>query len=121
MGNSFRPLSGTVFPKFWYVYYQIRPMLVSVPSRGLYFLNTIEAMKRKSQKRVSVPSRGLYFLNLYFPTEKEIRAEGFRPLSGTVFPKYRPLRPWKTLSVFFNLRGKIFFRKYSFIFNKETS
>ena len=108
MGNSFRPLSGTVFPKFWYVYYQIRPMLVSVPSRGLYFLNTIEAMKRKSQKRVSVPSRGLYFLNLYFPTEKEIRAEGFRPLSGTVFPKFDFARVKKALTVSVPSRGLYF-------------
>ena len=60
---SFRPLSGTVFPK-------------------------LDRMRRerKYKARVSVPSRGLYFLNgIYEDLHKQ--ELGFRPLSGTVFPK----------------------------------
>ena len=117
---GFRPLSGTVFPKLDDCESLDSENHVSVPSRGLYFLNIVEFIQ-KQERDVSVPSRGLYFLNCLIKNLCKHSYNCFRPLSGTVFPKYRPLRPWKTLSVFLNLRGKIFFRKYSFIFNKETS
>ena len=91
-------------------------MVVSVPSRGLYFLNgNVIIFVFVTAIVVSVPSRGLYFLNLYFPTEKEIRAEGFRPLSGTVFPKFDFARVKKALTVSVPSRGLYFLNFLTFL------
>ena len=44
---------------------------VSVPSRGLYFLNYTQKPSSRMMKCVSVPSRGLYFLNRTHIYEKK--------------------------------------------------
>ena len=44
---------------------------VSVPSRGLSYLN-IESLMKKDEKIVSVPSRGLSYLNPYFRSNGKI-------------------------------------------------
>ena len=57
-------------------------IIVSVPCRGLIFLNRTEPVSDWTTNQVSVPCRGLIFLNSTdgMLTEKAI---GFRPLSGT--------------------------------------
>ena len=66
---SFRPLSGTVFPKFS----ESTEYLVNTfrfrPLSGTVFPK-LDRMRRerKYKARVSVPSRGLYFLNCVLKT-----------------------------------------------------
>ena len=59
--------------------------LVSVPCRGLIFLNGEISKKQTERKKVSVPCRGLIFLN---PKEKDRCPEAVRvsvPCRGLIF------------------------------------
>ena len=92
--QSFRPLTGTLLSKryfhnFQYDYVCFRPLTgtllsklsgrngtknfrkagVSVPSRGLSYLNPIFSIVIDISVIVSVPSRGLSYLNKYFEIE----------------------------------------------------
>ena len=56
-------------------------MKVSVPSRGLRYLNKKYADRSLPQPLVSVPSRGLRYLNVHKQVTSS-SSTGFRPLSG---------------------------------------
>ena len=61
---------------------------VSVPSRGISFLNYIICVSfQASEGLVSVPSRGISFLNLEELKQTYKKLLCFRPLSGNLFPK----------------------------------
>ena len=65
----------------------IKVVGVSVPSRGLSYLN-LEAMKQDVKEYiVSVPSRGLSYLNAKTKSEG-VRTMSFRPLTGTLLSKF---------------------------------
>ena len=84
--------------------------MVSVPSRGLSYLNEILSMMDETGEVVSVPSRGLSYLNgktksykhtlvvVFVPSRglsylnedrgtEEMNRIGFRPLTGTLLSK----------------------------------
>mgnify|MGYP000254884402 CR=1 FL=1 len=68
----FRPLSGFMVSQYNYARKYIdRALRVSVPCRGLWFLNLPASMGNLSGSSVSVPCRGLWFLNDKMKTEKE--------------------------------------------------
>ena len=104
-------------------------MKVSVPSRGLSYLNEIQRNEKIQfisfrpltgtllsklkflilttilQFLVSVPSRGLSYLNI----TKELGAKivvGFRPLTGTLLSKHHPPILPPQAAFFAGLRGK---------------
>ena len=62
--------------------------MVSVPSRGLSYLNEILSMMDETGEVVSVPSRGLSYLNIN-PNifYSDFSQSGFRPLTGTLLSK----------------------------------
>ena len=63
-------------------------MKVSVPSRGLSYLNRGQANKEKENENVSVPSRGLSYLNYANVTfSRRYTTSRFRPLTGTLLSK----------------------------------
>ena len=77
---------------------------VSVPSRGLSYLNVNKAvLNALGGKNVSVPSRGLSYLN-FGPLCTIVSYQlGFRPLTGTLLSKLVPneqaLDMWYRVSV----------------------
>ena len=62
-------------------------ILVSVPSRGLSYLNTISEFSKIIAALVSVPSRGLSYLNIMWVSQERRYKESFRPLTGTLLSK----------------------------------
>ena len=60
--------------------------MVSVPSRGLSYLNEQRFPLFTGLNFVSVPSRGLSYLNENYLTVEEVIA-CFRPLTGTLLSK----------------------------------
>ena len=60
---------------------------VSVPSRGLSYLNAYNMSKETKKACVSVPSRGLSYLNKRILLVCWQRKMGFRPLTGTLLSK----------------------------------
>ena len=61
---------------------------VSVPSRGLSYLNAESEYIEKPVISVSVPSRGLSYLNLEIFFQSTRKEESFRPLTGTLLSKH---------------------------------
>ena len=62
------------------------PRIVSVPSRGLIYLNWIhERSLWKSSKTVSVPSRGLIYLNLRCKGKNRRKAKVSVPSRGLIY------------------------------------
>ena len=61
---GFRPLTGTLLSKHCLHLYNNIGAEVSVPSRGLSYLNKIKNFLKKVLTKVSVPSRGLSYLNV---------------------------------------------------------
>ena len=61
---------------------------VSVPSRGLSYLNNASTRRQVLSLIVSVPSRGLSYLNIN-PNifYSDFSQSGFRPLTGTLLSK----------------------------------
>ena len=55
---------------------------------------------------VSVPSRGLSYLNQKEESKKEKAEEGFRPLTGTLLSKHHPPILPPQAAFFAGLRGK---------------
>ena len=62
VGTSFRPLPGTYISQYFYLAANRGVFSVSVPYRGLIFLNKLFIVSRLLIM-VSVPYRGLIFLN----------------------------------------------------------
>ena len=80
---SFRPLSGIkVSEHSCFGYYQPSQNTVSVPSRGLRYLNMGWLQCSGTGSVVSVPSRGVRYLNLVESFLNEA-INGFRPLAGS--------------------------------------
>ena len=80
---------------------------VSVPSRGLSYLNVNKAvLNALGGKNVSVPSRGLSYLNKEQKSRNSISRMSFRPLTGTLLSKHHPpiLPPQAAFTA--GLRGK---------------
>ena len=80
--------------------------LVSVPSRGLSYLNVKKAQEKDSLGYVSVPSRGLSYLNLLKANHPDNGGDGFRPLTGTLLSKHHPPILPPQAAFFAGLRGK---------------
>ena len=80
VGTSFRPLPGTYISQYFYLAANRGVFSVSVPYRGLIFLNKLFIVSRLLIM-VSVPYRGLIFLNI---------ATFFQPHSSVSVP-YRGL------------------------------
>ena len=62
--------------------------MVSVPSRGLSYLNEILSMMDETGEVVSVPSRGLSYLNSSSCWLSSSSFSSFRPLTGTLLSKH---------------------------------
>ena len=60
---SFRPLSRLLSSQLCRTFIYHFLMIVSVPFRGYYLLNTIQLQYMQLIKKVSVPFRGYYLLN----------------------------------------------------------
>ena len=86
VGTSFRPLPGTYISQYFYLAANRGVFSVSVPYRGLIFLNKLFIVSRLLIM-VSVPYRGLIFLNRIWCVIPE-SAKGFRPLPGTYISQY---------------------------------
>ena len=61
---------------------------VSVPSRGLSYLNEVGFVLSDEYGVVSVPSRGLSYLNKKL-NKYDFKVIGFRPLTGTLLSKHK--------------------------------
>ena len=75
--RCFRPLTGTLLSKQNKQHLFVRQLNVSVPSRGLSYLNYKFDSNNVGAQYVSVPSRGLSYLNLQTVQ---------KPTPKTVFP-----------------------------------
>ncbi len=79
--RSFRPLAGNEVSEQTNSIRKPKIIHISVPSRGLRYLNT-QLITYHTLQRVSVPSRGLRYLNDLTPIDDELNGGSFRPLSG---------------------------------------
>ena len=97
--------------------------MVSVPSRGLSYLNEILSMMDETGEVVSVPSRGLSYLNSSSCWLSSSSFSSFRPLTGTLLSKHsflmNPVEVRGQVSVpsrglsYLNINPNIFYSDFS--------
>ena len=98
-------------------------IVVSVPSRGLSYLNEILSMMDETGEVVSVPSRGLSYLNSSSCWLSSSSFSSFRPLTGTLLSKHsflmNPVEVRGQVSVpsrglsYLNINPNIFYSDFS--------
>ena len=99
----------------------IQYLFVSVPYRGLIFLNNATVGVAKDPKNVSVPYRGLIFLNLLptVPPDKKILKKVSVPYRGLIFLNFTSLYSKRQFNVSVPYRGLIFLNWLCSIYCKD--
>ena len=116
VGTSFRPLPGTYISQYFYLAANRGVFSVSVPYRGLIFLN-IATFFQRPHSSVSVPYRGLIFLNEVEFVARSCTREPFPSPTGDLYFSIPSPQFLVNTDCITQFAWEMIFQKYKFIFH----